>query len=583
MAVLQAGILAVVALIITPGFLFYFDVTPKVTLLLVGAAALLLLGRPEWSRFHWLLLLGWLSLAISTAFSANPALSAFGTNWRRLGTVEYGAIFVFVGGVAAHVSGRPGRLRIILRGVSLTTLLAALYGISQYFGYDPWLPQSGYHIGEGIWTIVRPPSTFGYVSYFANWLVFAVFLNLALASIETNVKLRYLAWGGAALAAFALILTGTRAAMVGLLAGLAYGYIRRGARLNRRVVLGGAAAVLVLAGFYYSPAGWPLRSRTRWFIEDPRGGARLYLWRDSLRMALDRLPVGYGPEVFTAQFPRYASLELAVAFPNFAHESPHNMFLDAFVGQGIPGLAILVAICWFALRGRAEPWFAAALAGGLVAQQFTVFTAPTALIFYLTVALASPAPVSLIPKRIWFPLAVPVSVALLVVATRLFVSDYHLERSRQAAAARGIIQAAAQYRTYDRWRLPGTGADLWYSRAMTSLAGTPPYSVVRLQAAAQAGLAALRATKTAEDPFNAWYTVAQLYSAQGDAANAERSLRQAVAASPRWFKPHWMLARLLQLENRHQEACAAAALAARLNGNRDREVTETWRQIQLSH
>ena len=51
-----------------------------------------------------------------------------------------------------------------------------------------------------------------------------------------------------------------------------------------------AAAVLLIAaaGFYFSPAGWKLRSRARWFVEDPWGGARPTLWRDSLRMALPR-------------------------------------------------------------------------------------------------------------------------------------------------------------------------------------------------------------------------------------------------------------------------------------------------------
>src|SRR5258708_9588330 len=47
-----------------------------------------------------------------------------------------------------------------------TTLFRS--GIAQYFGLDPILPVAGYHIGEGIWTIVRPPSTLGYVSYFAR-------------------------------------------------------------------------------------------------------------------------------------------------------------------------------------------------------------------------------------------------------------------------------------------------------------------------------------------------------------------------------------------------------------------------------
>ena len=94
----------------------------------------------------------------------------------------------------------------------------------------------------------------------------------------------------------------------------------------------------MVGGFYLSPAGLQLRSRTRWFLEDPWGGARPALWRDSLRMGLARPLLGFGPEVFTAEFPRYESISLAQAYPDFAHESPHNIFLDALISQGIPGL-----------------------------------------------------------------------------------------------------------------------------------------------------------------------------------------------------------------------------------------------------
>src|SRR5207302_213067 len=136
-------------------------------------------------------------------------------------------------------------------------------------------------------------------------------------------------------------------------------------------------------------AGWQLRSRTRWFIEDPWGGSRLMLWRDSLHMAGSRLALGNGPEVFTAAFPAFESKALAEAYPDFSHESPHNIFLDVFVSQGIPGLLLLAALCYCALR-YGDRRFLPALAAGLVAHQFSVFTAPTALLFYLVIALGAP-------------------------------------------------------------------------------------------------------------------------------------------------------------------------------------------------
>src|SRR6185436_17278910 len=100
---------------------------------------------------------------------------------------------------------------------------------------------------------------------------------------------------------------------------------------------------------------------------------------------------GHGLETFTGEFPHYESVELARAYPDFAHESPHNIFLDALVAQGVPGLLLLIAAC---VVGWGAAWrardrhpqvagaLAAALAAGVVSQQFTVFTIPTAAIFF---------------------------------------------------------------------------------------------------------------------------------------------------------------------------------------------------------
>src|SRR5471032_2296174 len=90
------------------------------------------------------------------------------------------------------------------------------YGIAQYLGWDPLLPAAAYHTGEGFWTIVRPPGTLGYASYFATWLLFVIFLSLALANLETSAAWRRVAWAACAVATAAMLLTGTRAAVLGL-------------------------------------------------------------------------------------------------------------------------------------------------------------------------------------------------------------------------------------------------------------------------------------------------------------------------------------------------------------------------------
>ena len=115
-------------------------------------------------------------------------------------------------------------------------------------------------------------------------------------------------------------------------------------RLTRRRAI--AAAVLAVGGvvFLLLPAGQKLRSRIEWSAEDTRGGARLWLWQDSIRMAGDQWLVGTGLETFGNEYPRYQSVELAKAYPDWYHESPHNVFLDVLASQGVLGLAGLLGL-----------------------------------------------------------------------------------------------------------------------------------------------------------------------------------------------------------------------------------------------
>jgi len=558
--------IAAIALILAPGLTFSFDIAPKLAVLLLASAlAPLPLRR---SRFWYLLIPTAVWLTVSSLLSARPVLSLYGSSWRRYGVLAQFAVLV----LAWSIYGQARRIGVFLRVVTAAGLLTALYGVAQYLGWDPLLPSSVYRIGEGVWTIVRPPSTLGYASYFATWLLFVIFWSLALPGKFTKVIF--------SAAIVALLLTGTRAAILGLLAGGAVWCYWRGFRVSRRSL---AVSLLVLAAgavFYFSPLGQQMRSRTRWFREDPWGGARPLLWRDSLRAGLARPLFGYGPETFTATFPRFESPELARAYADFAHESPHNMFLDALVSQGIPGLLLLIAWC---AAGFAAAWrirarhpaisaaLAAALAAGIVSQQFTVFIIPTALIFFATVALAEGLRADAAPPRRYFPIALP----LLYFAVRIALEDHALVLTQRALAKGDLASAASNYaRSRD-------ADDLWYSRSLAAFAGKAPTIPIRLQAIEQAIAAGERATHTAEAPFNAWYSLSALRASQNDAAGVERCLRSAIAANPNWFKPHWVLFQVLRAGGRMSEARREALTAAELDAGKHPEVARALQEINL--
>jgi O-antigen ligase len=585
MRLLQAVTIGLIALIITPGYLFYFDVTPKTAVLLVGTAALLGLGglRGAPKLFSTLILVNLASLALSTALSTRPGLSLIGTNWREFGLIPQAAALLFAWSVAES----PGNPRVPLRGIAISGAVAGAYGIAQYFGWDPLLPASAYHIGEGIWTIVRPPGTLGYVSYFATWLVVSVYLSLALDAMETTAVWRWIARTAAAICAVAMVLTGTRAALLGLAAGGVMWLYLRGFRVTRRITAGAAVVTLLAAAFYFSPAGWNLRSRSRWFSEDRSGGGRVLLWRDTLRMASHRLAAGYGPEVYTAEFARFESPELAAAYPDFEWESPHNMFLDLLASQGILGFAAVLGLCAagfvaaFRKRTAESPYLAAALMAGLVSQQFTVSTIPTAVIIYTTVGLLTREVFGALPLGKLKHALPLVALGLIYCAVRLTVADATLAQAQRALTAGDETTAAAQYRRYQRWRFPGASADLWYSRASLQLSQHPQQLVLGLQALLQAQAAASQATATASDPFDAWYNLSAFDAMNNNGSAVERDLRASIAARPTWFKPHWTLARLLALESRCQEAEREAALAAKLDGGKDTKVTQTLTDIRI--
>jgi O-antigen ligase len=606
-AILAAAAVGV-PLLIAPGLSLHFDITPKVVLLLSGTAAALLCLRAWHGGWRLLsaqplghVLLGLLgiqlaSLLLSTLFSTQPAISFGGSNWRRLGFVSHGGAMLFVAVLSAYLVAHRERFRPLLRLLALGGLAAAIYGILQYFGIDPWVPAEAYHIGEGEWTIVRTPGTLGHAGYYATYLLAAIFWALALAQGETSRLWRIVALGCALLGSLAVVLSGTRGAIVGLLAGAAVALIWRRPRWNRRTAAVALLAVCALGAFYYSPLGERLRARTRWYIEDPTGGGRVQLWRDSLRMfTAGPWWTGTGLETYSAEFPRFLSPELARAYPNRYYESPHNIFVDALTSQGFVGLlflagmtALAAAAAWRLRRSDSAGgvWLAAAFVATLCGNQFLAFTLPTALYFYLSVALLvipalseSKSPASMrAPLWGWVTVVSP-AVVLAVFAAQLLAAD-HLLLSVQGDAHSGqIAEAAANYEQARQLMPWGMNVDLWFSRLIMTASemSGPAASDPAWEAATKA---ARRAAELAPERQAACYSLALLHGLRSDAVQAEAALRRTIAVAPAWYKPHWMLAQHLRVTGRLDEALREAKVALELNGGANPEVAETWEQLR---
>ena len=617
LAVLATVFLAPLAL--TPHLLFYYDITPKVALLLLGAMiALALTSRrldslldfcgTRSGRWYAVAAGAGIALAgIATFTSAHPDLAWNGSTWRRMGAITEIAVILTTLLIAAYIVESQSRLVWLLRAMCAAGLLTSLYGIAQYFGWDPLLPKAGYVVGEGVFQIVRPPGTLGHSDYFAAFLLWPVFAGIGLLRESAGRKPALLdALLGAAASGsgmIAILLSGSRGAMLALAAGLCLlaAMLRPRVRATTTVAV---LASLAVGAFYFSPAGGRLRARAHWIGEDRAGGARLLLWRDSLRMAVAKPVTGFGLDTFVAEFPRYQSEDLARAYPDFYHESPHNIFLDALTAEGVPGLLLLLAVAMTGIAGGSRarisnPTLTVALlpafAATLVAHQFVVFTTPTAFYFYLGAGVlagagASKSTAFRIPA-VWRLTAFAAGLAsagfLAVMAYRLVAADSALATVEARLNANDPRHAADAYRRALSRSGSGVTADLYFSRRWAVVARKVPDVISKLYYGQIAVGAASLATKSPEQKQNAWYNLA-LLEASNAASNAgssndtrgvEYGLRASIAAAPVWYKPHWALARLLAAEGRHQEAEAEARRALYLDDAKDTEVVSTMNEI----
>ncbi len=587
-AALAAATLFIVPLALTPA-LVASDVTPKLLALLAGACAVWIAftvagARPQGPRWFFASLAALAVCgALSTIFSSDHVLSIAGSEWRRLGLPAWLACLAIAAAIPA-----AGARRMLHGAIAAAGTIAAIYAFAQYSGHDPWINAALYHIGEGEWQIVRPPSTFGYVSYFALYEAAAVFVAAGLA-LDEQSRAWQCVWGASAAAmTLAVILSGSR----GVLVGVAAGAVALGARVardahKRRAVLAAALAIVVAAGaFVASPWGQPVRSRVKWFVEDQEGGGRLLLWRDSAKLIGAHPLFGTGLETFGREFAPVESLDLAQRFPDRYVESPHNTLLDYATSAGLPALAAFAVLMTGALRS-ADPATFAALVAGLVAAQFVADTITTRLLLMSLVGLAiPPAP----PARFtrgprWAVGGIAVAAAIFagVFGARLISADRHAVLAERAIA-RGDLDAVVEEGRASSQAFPWGGVYAFRQSRLLGqvamLAAVPP--AARSFLLLQAGAAAGDALAHVEQQAAVHLQLASIAGLGGDLIQAQAELEAAVRASPAWFRPHWQLALLLAQASKPKEAAEQATAALERGARAFPDVEAQCVRIQTS-
>lgn len=591
--VMRGAILACaigVPLVIAPGLVLEYETTPKVAILLVATA--ILLGCPAhwWSSlrslarskegklFFGMGALQLLSLTVSTAGSAQVPLSLSGSPAHRLGLVTQAALVIFSWIVAAYFAADRSRLRPVLTAFVGVGAAIALYAIAQYFGWDPFLSRALYTTNFG-GDLVRPPGTLENGVYLGAFLGSVLPFAVALG-LEGRGRARWAYWTLGGLLCVAIALGGSRSAVLGAFTAAAIvAWPRPGVAKQFLSRLAAAAGVLAIgmALFAQLPAGASFALRLAQWRQDPVGGPRLGVWRDSLALIRERPVLGFGPDSFGNEFRKRQSVELSRAYPDFYNTSPHNILIDVAVAQGIAGVAILCGLLYLVYApappgpDSAVRWTQASVTSLLICLMFNPTTIPNVVMLYFLLATA----VALRVKTVEAPAVAAPSLArfaggtaalvLAAAAAAYVVQDLaYTDLGRAARGGDGVGMVAAYRRASGMW-FPGAGEDLWCSRQFASLArqSQGEWSARAWQLAAAASG---RAETTGDDGADATFQSALLAISSNQGALAEQKLRQAIQRAPNWYKPHLLLAQLLSYTGRPQEAQAEAQLAAERAG-----------------
>lgn len=589
-------------LVIAPGITLQYETAPKLALLLVCSALLSLCWRTWWpgvteiwqdTRGKWfLILLGTdaVFMLLATASSSRPLLSISGSSWRRDGLITQLAILAITLAIAGLVAAAGIRLRSLIWALALVSGIVAAYAVAQDLGVDPLLPREAYMIKYWNGELLRGPATLGHAIYLGSYLATTIPLILGLAAWESRRSLRYLLLGIAGISLAAVILSGSRSALLALAVAAPF-LLGLFPRISVRTWVIGAFVTAAVIG----AALLPLRSSValhvdRW-RQDFYGGPRLSVWRESLAMTAEKPLSGWGPDTFANEFRRRESARLARLYPDFTHESPHNFLLDGAISQGcsfpviVLGFALLIFAPFRLQSDRSRYALRAAFASTLASLFFISITICGALMLFVLPGLfvsgtskrndvhrTNP------PRWLNFP-AWGLAALFIVAAVLCLGKDTAYAGLKRAASEHRFEEMASAYRRSLAFAFPTAGDDLWCSREFAGIARELPPALAS-QAWPLAAEAAAQEERFGDWRADAAYQSALIAIAMNRAEPAAAALQRAIAYAPNWYKPHLLLAQLLRYTGQPAVAKSEAAAALDLSGKERPSVEQTLASLQ---
>jgi len=364
-------LITIVPLIINPRSFDYWY-RPKIestyALLIIAGVAWLIKAIFKDRSFLWksnpltFTLLFYVSTAIiSTIFSIDVRRSLYGDPLRVEGfctVLAYIAlVFLFINQVRTQDLAKK-----LFVGLILGATLVSLYGLIQYFGYNPTEHFFYKHFrrGPGVGSTIGNPNFLGKYLVLIIPIIFSLYLGKV--SFKRDVIL-----GLSLFICFAaLIATFTRASWLGAVIGiivLLFFCFKNSLLIGRgkRLIMCGLILFLIAIFFnIYSPGHSAKRVTSRkqkatgeivkrtistFEIKKGRGVAtRLYVWEKALHLIKEKPWFGYGLETFEIAFKKYHMEYMRIFNDRVSIDRAHNNYIDTAFSLGVIGLGAYLSV-----------------------------------------------------------------------------------------------------------------------------------------------------------------------------------------------------------------------------------------------
>lgn len=349
--------LVLVPLIIIPGSddFFYY---PKI--LMVYFLALFMLGthviahnRKEFriDRIDLVLLTFLFSVGVAILFSDNLIAAIWGKYRREEGLfaiISYMLLYIF-----AKRYYKENKKKFIMIGLS--AVIVSLYGISQYFGFDP-IPRDEIRL---LW-YGRPFSTMGNPNFLGTYLV----LMLPLPLFRFLRESKYIFLIISSIIYLCLLLTFTRSALLAFAVIMSFTLFY----VVKRKYLWGKYLVLLLVFFSITvfvneESNGRLYGRFLSIGNDAQvlldreegyeqaGANRVYIWLRTIELIKESPWVGYGLENLESVFiEKYSDEMMEIYGKVYLVDRAHNEYLHIAVSSGIPALIAYLIFIFLCLK-----------------------------------------------------------------------------------------------------------------------------------------------------------------------------------------------------------------------------------------